>query len=974
MGDAMQRSAKSPIALFITLGLALAGSVGLPSVAGATIPLSMAGLASLDTPGLYDLSTANTTEVVVAVNGVAVTGTTTTTRLAISGNVTLTLVNAHITGPLAGTYSPISADFCYASCGLVLIGANSLTATGNGAGLKIETGRSLVIEGPGSLSATGAGGAAGIGGNRGESSGTVTIQHAVVVANGSAYDGGAAGIGGGGGASGAGGSNGLLTIINSAVTATGAAGIGLGGGGAGIGGGGGTNGPGGLGSHITITASVVIANGGAGGSAGSAGGGAGIGGGGACGDLAVGGGSALNVSIDDASVVKAVGGAGGPGLGVLGGGGGAAIGGGGGPDPAGDAIDLSVAGAKLAQDSAPGHYGPSPSGSGADGALCGTGGISRTSTTPGAEVPVDGTQNCSIDPALVADLSSRPNPAYSGHPTAPDFTNPLDTTAMVNSNTSFTVAPQSGSYLFQWQLSTDNGATWNDLAPSGVYAGTTTDTLTLTAVTMAMGGQHYRCLVGNAVAQDVQSSAATLTVLTPVTVSATEVGGTSGTVDSTDIQLTFSEPVMGLDLADITVTPDTGAVNVGASLADASGDGTVWLLALSGVVTEGDVEVAIADFAGFTVTNSPLTVAVYKDTALTFTDPADVTILAGESASFFVVPHTWATAFQWEQSTDNGTTWNPVFDDGVLYSGASTDTLGLAGVPLSMNAYQYRCQISDFWANPQPSGMAVLTVERIPVTFTATQVGGVSGKADSTGIELTFSTPVTGLMATDITVAAGSGQVTVGSLRDISGTGEVWLLELTSVLAEGDVAITISDFDIRRVTTPPHAVTVFKLVPAPNFKVGLKQAKGGTATVSPANAPAGTTVVLTATPDKGYEFAGWQTSTAVTWVRGDANSASASFTMPQGGVTVTPLFVLAKVNPPPPPIKPPVIKPPVQPPNQPVPPPAAPKPAPKVPLTGDPQGANAAGLALLASLLGIYTLALRRKHQPSRPAPRHLAV
>ena len=93
------------------------------------------------------------------------------------------------------------------------------------------------------------------------------------------------------------------------------------------------------------------------------------------------------------------------------------------------------------------------------------------------------------------------------------------------------------------------------------------------------------------------------------------------------------------------------------------------------------------------------------------------------------------------------------------------------------------------------------------VSFTATQTDGASGTANSTGIVLTFSQPVTGLTANDITVADGTGAVVKGSL---SGSGTTWTIGLTSVATEGNVTINVGDFGLYDVTNAAQTVAVYK--------------------------------------------------------------------------------------------------------------------------------------------------------------------
>jgi hypothetical protein len=94
-----------------------------------------------------------------------------------------------------------------------------------------------------------------------------------------------------------------------------------------------------------------------------------------------------------------------------------------------------------------------------------------------------------------------------------------------------------------------------------------------------------------------------------VTFTATQSGGTSGTVDSTGIVLTFSVSVTDLDASDITITNGTGAVTKGTL----TGSGTTWTIGLTNVATQGNVTVAVGNFGTFNVTTVSQTVMVYND-------------------------------------------------------------------------------------------------------------------------------------------------------------------------------------------------------------------------------------------------------------------------------------------------------------------------------------------------------------------------
>lgn len=96
-------------------------------------------------------------------------------------------------------------------------------------------------------------------------------------------------------------------------------------------------------------------------------------------------------------------------------------------------------------------------------------------------------------------------------------TQPASVTLCAGGNTSFTVtgAGTPAPTLFQWQVSTDAGVTWTNIA------GATSATLSLTAVTTTLNNNRYRVILTNTCGQTVTSNgSATLTVNALPTVTA----------------------------------------------------------------------------------------------------------------------------------------------------------------------------------------------------------------------------------------------------------------------------------------------------------------------------------------------------------------------------------------------------------------------------------------------------------------------
>jgi alpha-tubulin suppressor-like RCC1 family protein len=105
--------------------------------------------------------------------------------------------------------------------------------------------------------------------------------------------------------------------------------------------------------------------------------------------------------------------------------------------------------------------------------------------------------------------------------------------AVTGKATSF-LATTGGVGDIRWQVSTDGGTTWTDLADDATYAGTATTQLNLLAVTPAMNSYLYRYTVtGNN--QTVRSSGAKLTVFTsPLTMPVGIVGDKAGNLFVSD--------------------------------------------------------------------------------------------------------------------------------------------------------------------------------------------------------------------------------------------------------------------------------------------------------------------------------------------------------------------------------------------------------------------------------------------------------
>jgi len=116
------------------------------------------------------------------------------------------------------------------------------------------------------------------------------------------------------------------------------------------------------------------------------------------------------------------------------------------------------------------------------------------------------------------------------------------------------------------------------------------------------------------------------------------------------------------------------------------------------------------------------------------TNPADITVTPGNNA-IFTVQTSGAATYQWQESTDGGTTWTDLVS-APPYSDVTNDTLTITSVTDPMNGYRYRAIATTIACNfTTTSTSGQLTVSAgcpFPLEYNVT--GGGSYCADSAGV------------------------------------------------------------------------------------------------------------------------------------------------------------------------------------------------------------------------------------------------
>ncbi len=143
-----------------------------------------------------------------------------------------------------------------------------------------------------------------------------------------------------------------------------------------------------------------------------------------------------------------------------------------------------------------------------------------------------------------------------------------------------------------------------------------------------------------------------------------------------------------------------------AGFTDQNGNGL-----LGGAAISVDSNGVILGSGGYSTPNQNYIIAAPIEIT---NQPAAQTTCTYLNASF-TLTGTVADSYQWQLSTDNGTTWNNLSDSDT-YLGALTDTLQITGVSNSMNNYRYRVMLNR---NGNSCGLisdgAVLNINPAPV-------------------------------------------------------------------------------------------------------------------------------------------------------------------------------------------------------------------------------------------------------------------
>lgn len=238
-------------------------------------------------------------------------------------------------------------------------------------------------------------------------------------------------------------------------------------------------------------------------------------------------------------------------------------------------------------------------------------------------------------------------------------TQPADISVVAGSAATFSVTASGDSPVYQWQRSTDDGASWADIAAA------TASSYSQSNVSLGDSGHLFRVLV-SAAGATVASSSARLTVTTTVVAPAITVQPADQTVVA-PATATFSVTATGTDLQYqweysfdggahwYDSYPYSGITTLASYTTPASS------VSVSGV----KLRVKVSNSAGSVTSNAvtlTVTAAPSSNAAPAFTtQPVSQSVVVGSTATFSAVVSGIPTPYlRWKRSTDGGVTWGEV--------------------------------------------------------------------------------------------------------------------------------------------------------------------------------------------------------------------------------------------------------------------------------------------------------------------------
>lgn len=429
-----------------------------------------------------------------------------------------------------------------------------------------------------------------------------------------------------------------------------------------------------------------------------------------------------------------------------------------------------------------------------------------------------------------------PSTAISAQPTT-------SVTICSGNATSFSLTATGSNLSNQWQVSTD-GTNYTNLTNTGIYTGATTSVLRLSSgVTSSYNGYKYKCIVTGDCGTAVTSSVITLTVNSPVSISAQPVSASICAASNTS----FSVTAAGAGLT------YQWQVNTGSGYTDISNGGvysnaTTPTLTITGATQamNGYSYKCVVTGTCSTLTSTAATLTINAAPATPGAISGYTSICGGTNQSYSITPVSGATAYSWIiPGSWSGT--STVSSINVVSSATSGNIQVRAENSCGNSSYQTLAVSVSGTSAPTPSfsvnnQIQCLSSNNFSFTNESTAADGTtisyswdfgnsSGTSTSTSPTYTYAAVGTYVVKLDVTASNGciaslSKQVTVNGAptSTISGTTTIcqgssatltvnltgqgpWVLNYTDAASPISVSTTPYIFSVSPASTKTYLIT-----------------------------------------------------------------------------------------------------------------------------------------------------------------------
>ena len=281
---------------------------------------------------------------------------------------------------------------------------------------------------------------------------------------------------------------------------------------------------------------------------------------------------------------------------------------------------------------------------------------------------------------------------------------PIDQDFILTGSATFTAASDGDGY--QWQISSDDGITWTDLADDTKYSGTSTTSMTVMNLLIPDYFNDYRMVTRSLAFAcdpgDASDSAAYNILIDTDTDGVFDIvdmdDDNDGILDSVEGQVTDSNNDGRPDRISLDSDSDACSDVLEAGFDDPDGDGMVGTSPVT-VDAEGRVVGHSYDTPLDGNNNGVFDFQEAGSASSISNQPEEVEVALGEDAVFEVSGT--ATTYRWEESIDGGNTWVALSNDD-KYSGVDTDmmTISEARGKLEGNLYRVVLSSPDYVCDP----------------------------------------------------------------------------------------------------------------------------------------------------------------------------------------------------------------------------------------------------------------------------------